>query len=67
MLSENGCETPEKEFSIPGPPCGAKTPIVLPFVERLIPSAIPAPTRSCRQMTGRMPSSAQRSISRLRG
>ena len=46
MPSLNDCATPENEFSIPGPPCGAKTPIVAPLVDRLMPSAIPTPTRS---------------------
>ena len=46
---------PAKAFSAPGPYCIAKTPAGLPFVTRAQPSAMCTPTRSWRQITGRMP------------
>src|SRR3954462_3863479 len=46
---------PAKAFSAPGPYCIAKTPAGLPLVTRAAPSAICTPTRSWRQITGRMP------------
>ena len=46
---------PAKAFSAPGPYCIAKTPGGLPLVTRAQPSAMWTPTRSWRQITGRMP------------
>src|ERR1700730_11305528 len=46
---------PAKAFSAPGPYCIAKTPGGLPLVTRAQPSAMCTPTRSWRQITGRMP------------
>ena len=40
----------------------ANTPGGVPLLTRLYPSAIPTPTRSWRQMTGRMPAAAAASI-----
>ena len=40
---------------MPGPPCIAKIPILAPLVERLMPSAMPTPTRSWRQIIGLEP------------
>ena len=45
----------------------ANTPGGRPFVTRLYPSAIPTPTRSCRQMIGLMPMSAADSITGVVG
>ena len=50
--------TPPKAFSDPGPVCMVKTPIVLPFLIRLKPSAMLTPARSCRERMGRIPSGA---------
>src|SRR6185436_2524533 len=46
---------PAKAFSAPGPYCIAKTPGGLLLVTRATPSAMWTPTRSWRQITGRMP------------
>src|SRR5687768_12719329 len=53
---------PAKAFSAPGPYCIANTPGGLPFTTRVQPSAMCTPTRSCRQMTGRMPRAAADSM-----
>ena len=46
---------PGNAFSDPGPYCIANTPGGRPLVTRAKPSAMSTPTRSCRQMIGRMP------------
>ena len=43
---------------MPGPAWAANTPLRLPRLIRLKPSAIPTPTRSCRHRMGRMSSAA---------
>src|SRR5262245_12143208 len=65
--SEYAVATPGKAFSAPGPYCMANTPIRRPLVVRLYPSAIPTPTRSCRQSTGRMPAAAAASMTGVVG
>ncbi len=54
--------TPANAFSAPGPYCIAKTPGGRPFATRAKPSAMWTPTRSCRQITGRMPTAAAASM-----
>ncbi len=54
--------TPAKAFSAPGPYCIAKTPGGRPFDTRAKPSAMCTPTRSWRQITGRMPIAAAASM-----
>src|SRR5580704_1375224 len=53
---------PAKAFSAPGPYCIAKTPGGLPFCTREQPSAMWTPTRSWRQMIGRMPAATAASM-----
>src|SRR5579862_8672774 len=53
---------PANAFSAPGPYCIAKTPGGLPFCTREQPSAMWTPTRSCRQITGRMPAATAASM-----
>src|SRR5579884_1981056 len=53
---------PAKAFSAPGPYCMAKTPGGRPFKTRAQPSAMCTPTRSWRQITGRMPAAAAASM-----
>ncbi|MNC87405.1 hypothetical protein D3C83_31290 [compost metagenome] len=65
--SEKAVETPAKAFSAPGPYCIANAPAGLPFLMRVQPSAMPTPTRSCRQMTGLMPAAAAASITGVVG
>jgi hypothetical protein len=60
--SEYAVATPAKAFSAPGPYCMANAPRRRPFVVRLKPSAMPTPTRSWRQSTGRIPIAATASI-----
>ena len=60
--SEYAVATPENAFSAPGPYCMANTPRRRPLVVRLNPSAIPTPTRSWRQSTGRIPAAAAASM-----
>ena len=60
--SEKAVATPAKAFSAPGPACMAKTPMRLPLETREKPSAMPTPTRSCRQMIGLIPAEAAASI-----
>ena len=57
-LSEKAWAAPGNAFSLPGPCCMANTPMRLPLVMRLNPSAIAIPTRSWRHMIGRMPAFA---------
>src|SRR5437867_911160 len=54
-------------ISAPGPYCIANTPSRRPFVVRLKPSAMPTPTRSWRQSTGRIPAAAAASITGVVG
>src|SRR5262245_21491229 len=65
--SEYAVATPGNAFSAPGPYCIANTPSRRPFVVRLKPSAMPTPTRSWRQSTGRIPAAAAASITGVVG
>ena len=60
--SEKAVATPAKAFSAPGPYCIAKTPGGRPLATRAKPSAMWTPTRSWRQITGRMPTAAAASM-----
>ena len=62
LESEKAVATPAKAFSAPGPYCIANTPGGRPLATRANPSAIWTPTRSCRQMTGRIPTAAAASM-----
>ena len=62
LESGKAVATPAKAFSAPGPYCIAKTPGGRPFDTRANPSAIWTPTRSCRQITGLMPTAAAASM-----
>src|SRR5258708_11017824 len=53
---------PAKAFSAPGPYCIAKTPGGLPFCTREQPSAMCTPTRSWRQVCGRLPGATAASM-----
>ena len=59
--------TPAYAFSAPGPYCIANTAGFSPFVTRPYPSAIPTPTRSWRQIMGRIPAAAAASITGVVG
>ena len=65
--SEYAVATPAKAFSAPGPYCIANTAGRRPFVTRANPSAIPTPTRSCRHITGRIPTEAAASMTDVVG
>ena len=65
--SEYAVATPGKAFSAPGPYCMQKAASVLPFFTRAYPSAMPTPTRSWRQSTGRISALAAASISGVVG
>ena len=56
-----------KAFSAPGPYCMQNAASVLPFFTRAYPSAIPTPTRSWRQSTGRISALAAASMSGVVG
>ena len=65
--SEYAVATPGKAFSAPGPYCMQNAASFLPFVTRAYPSAMPTPTRSWRQSTGRISALAVASISGVVG
>ena len=60
--SEKAVAMPAKAFSAPGPYCMANTDGERPLLTRAKPSAMPTPTRSWRQMIGRISASAAASI-----
>ena len=65
--SEKAVATPGKAFSAPGPYCMQNAASFLPLLARAYPSAMPTPTRSWRQSTGRMSARAAASMSGVVG